>query len=239
MRQIDFAKAALILEDASLELVPERFQSDESCRKFELRFGVPPALQILDDNYHHEIVRRLDRQGKRGRPDIVHLALLDAASTPVFQSGLLDIVVHTVNGHTVRIRKGTRLPRTLARFNGVFGKLLSATRDGKGDESTELLTFNPNQKIRDVVSKLGASRTIALTRVGNLYDLRNKVHMERERMAEGEKLAWIVGGFARGHFGKETSEISSELVAISKFPLPAHVVTSRLSYELERELLSE
>src|SRR5579864_5248010 len=109
-------KHAIILEEASLEVVPKRFWNDEACREVQERFGVPPEAQILDRNYHSRIVRRLGNPEKRGRPDIVHFALLDITSTPAYQEGCVQPIIHTINDQTIFVKPGVRLPRTEQRF---------------------------------------------------------------------------------------------------------------------------
>src|ERR1700733_1295192 len=95
----------IILEESSLELVPKQFWSQESCRMAETRFGVSPQLQILDDNYHHKIVTSIPDSEKRGRPDIVHFALLDIVSTPAYQNGQIRPIIHTINGSVIVIKE--------------------------------------------------------------------------------------------------------------------------------------
>jgi rRNA pseudouridine-1189 N-methylase Emg1 (Nep1/Mra1 family) len=55
-------------------------------------------------------------------------------------------------------------------------------------------------------------------------------------MTNGETKIWIVGGFARGHFEASLLKLADYTVSISPDSLPAHVVTARLTYDLEVEL---
>ena len=90
----------------------------------EARFGVPPQSQILDDNFHHKIIATIPENEKRGRPDIVHFALLDIVSTPAYKMDLIRPIIRTINGEVIVVKKGVRLPRTELRFYGVMSKIL-------------------------------------------------------------------------------------------------------------------
>jgi rRNA small subunit pseudouridine methyltransferase Nep1 len=221
-------KHLVILEEASLETVPKRYWADESCRKVQERFGVPPEAQILDNNYHSKIVRKLPNPEKRGRPDIVHFALLDITSTPAYQQGLVQPIIHTINDQTIKLKTGVRLPRTAERFDGVMSKLL---RNKIEKDEENLFSIIRSQSISNLVESLNPNRTICLTKEGILKRLStffSEIHSGEENL-----ILWIVGGFARGHFREETKKLADDLISISQYSLPAHVVTARISYEIE------
>ena len=44
----------------------------------------------------------------------------------------------------------------------------------------------------------------------------------------------LVGGFPKGHFTPETSEVLDQLARIDSSPMDAHVVAARLVYEVEK-----
>lgn len=215
---------SIILEEASLELVPEKFRKHESCKLVEQRFGVPPEMQILDDNYHHGIVSKLPNPEKRGRPDIVHFALLDIVSTPAYMEDLVEVYVHTVNNVTIKLESGVRLPRTFERFCGVMAKLLSGKLEEKESELFQVTSEMSSQ----LVSSIDAKRVVCLTTEGLPKDIVSFV-----RDAHPEKILWIVGGFARGHFVEETKSLATDIISISKYPLAAHVVSARLCFAIE------
>ena len=122
---------AIILEEASLELVPKRFWGHESCKIVEARFGVPPQSQILDDNFHHKIIATIPNSEKRGRPDIVHFALLDIVSTPAYWLDLIRPIIRTINGEIIIVKKGVRLPRTESPIQWSDVKDSSETKPGQ------------------------------------------------------------------------------------------------------------
>ena len=220
----------IILEEASLELVPKRFWNNESCRTVETKFGLPAQSQILDGNFHHKIISSIPENEKRGRPDIVHFALLDIASTPAYQMDLIRPIIRTINGEVIIVKKGVRLPRTELRFYGVMSKIL---RNEAGTDESRLFEYRDSQSMEKLLESLNPSRILCLSTEGIRRDL-NEVVTELAREVPDNSFAWIVGGFSRGHFSEEVKRLADAVISISSFSLAAHVVTARLSYEIER-----
>jgi rRNA small subunit pseudouridine methyltransferase Nep1 len=222
-------KQVLVIEDASLEIVPKELRSHSEIRRFNKRFMISPEYQILDRNFHAEAMKTLGCVSeKSGRPDVVHFALLDATSTPLFRENRLRILIHTIGDQVIEIKEGVRPPRTLQRFCGVMANI----RAGSLSEQ-EFLLFNrkENQSFENVVSALGSKRTVCFTRKGKIGRLDRVVN---EEVSDAGEVIWVVGGFPKGSFDPIVTESSEASIAISNLPLPAHVVTARLCYELEK-----
>ncbi len=217
----------LVLEEASLELLPMKLQTHASARRVEEHFGVRPERQILDSNFHRTAMSALKDSGKRGRPDVVHFALLDATSTPLFMRGRIKVVMHTIGGETISLKSGTRPPRNLQRFCGVVSKLLSSEQ---GEAEERLFKTSRKQTFSELLSSLGVERVVTLTKLG----IRRQLDQVVQISMDSEKTAWVVGGFAHGHFESDVTAKSTEVISISQDSLAAHVVTSRLCYELEQ-----
>lgn len=217
----------VVLEQASLELVPKSHAKDKSCNLVKGRFGISPEMQILDDNYHHQIVERLPDNLKRGRPDVVHFALLDITSTPAFIEGLVEVYLHTVSNTTIKILPKTRPPRTLQRFCGVMGKILSY---GNGNEEL-LFEVWKDESIEHLIDRLNSDKIICLSSEGPRKDLLlllQKLHTESNRVT------WIIGGFPHGHFTDQVKALASDVISISEHSLAAHVVAARLCFGIEQ-----
>ena len=184
-------------------------------------------LQILDENYHHQIIRGLQNSDKRGRPDIVHLALLDISSTPAFIEELVEVYVHTVLNQTIKVKPGVRLPRTLHRFCGVLAKVLSGLADAKEDDLFELFK---DETLLHLLSRVARSKVVCLTTEGRMTDILSYV---KSLVVIPSNTTWLVGGYAHGHFSEEAKAVSTDIISISKYHLPAHVVTGRLCFAIE------
>jgi rRNA small subunit pseudouridine methyltransferase Nep1 len=72
----------LVLAEAALETVPEELWSHPAVRRHSKRQRKPPSQLILDRSLHHQAMRRLDDDSKRGRPDITHFVLLPSTRLP-------------------------------------------------------------------------------------------------------------------------------------------------------------
>jgi rRNA small subunit pseudouridine methyltransferase Nep1 len=217
----------LIIEEASLEILPSKFEASKETKLVTERFGIRPVMQILDKNFHRNIVSSLRDSEKRGRPDVVHFAMLDVTSTPLFEDGLIRLFIRTRQDYEIEVKPGTRLPRTLQRFCGVMAKLISGRF---GAEETKLFDVAKNKSFASLVSDLKLNRVVTLSPEGSLTSLRKVVSEEARSV---ERTGWIVGGFPHGSFSEDVIELSDRLVSISPRALPAHVVTARLCYELE------
>jgi rRNA small subunit pseudouridine methyltransferase Nep1 len=218
----------LIIEDASLEILPRKYFASKEARLVTRKFGVNPDMQILDKNFHNKIIESLSKGEKRGRPDVVHLALLDTTSTPLFEDGLLRLFVRTMEGFTIEIKTGTRLPRTLQRFCGVMARLLSGRF---GESEAKLFEIQKNRSFSSLAGDLKGSRIVALSSRGSLVSLRKVISEE----CDNEGTIWVVGGFPHGSFSEDVIKASDRIISISNRTLPAHVVTARLCYELEEK----
>lgn len=225
-------KASIILEQASLEMIPEKFWKHNSCKLVEERFGTPPSMQILDDNYHHQLIPKLGEHFKRGRPDVVHFALLDITGTPAFMDNLVDVYIHTINNTTVKVLPGVRPPRTLQRFCGVMSKILT----GKSQEQEmRLFEVRNDQPINELVDDIDSGSVVSLTTEGISSNLSIFLRKTYDRV---ESVTWIIGGFSHGHFSDDVKAISSDAISISKYSLAAHVVAARLCFVTEQNIQS-
>jgi rRNA small subunit pseudouridine methyltransferase Nep1 len=224
----------VIIEQASLELLPTSVHKHKSAKAMESKFGIIPSRQILDDNFHHEAITHLEENEKRGRPDVLHFALLDITSTPLYATNKVSVVIHTWGNETIWLKEGVRVPRTLLRFNGLVSKILS---NEVGKDESRLFNLRRSQLFDELLEEIRPSNVVSLTKIGKPTDLREFLSHDTGLLSQG-KNAWIVGGFAFGHFQDKVIESSDHVISISSYPLPSHVVTARLTYELERALMN-
>ena len=165
---------------------------------------------------------------------MLHLALLDITSTPLYIENRVSVVIHTWGNDTIWLKEGVRVPRTLLRFNGLVSKILS---NEMGKDESRLFNLRRSQSFEELLEEIQASNVVSLTKIGKPTDLRELISHNTGLSSQG-KNAWIVGGFAFGHFQDEVIEASDYIISISSYSLPSHVVTARLTYELERALMN-
>jgi rRNA small subunit pseudouridine methyltransferase Nep1 len=220
----------LILAESALETIPKSLWKHPSIIRYAEKHRKPPEFVLLDRSYHHAEMRTLKDSEKRGRPDIVHFALLEALGSPLNKEGLLQVSVHTLNDYVITIAPETRLPRNYNRFVGLMEQLFEFKKIPPTGNS--LLTIK-KQNMPQLLQTIKPTHVLAFSRKGNTCTLEDAV----SKLSSNEKPVAIIGGFPHGHFSKETSRLVDETVAIDPEMLETWTITSRLIYEYERAIL--
>jgi rRNA small subunit pseudouridine methyltransferase Nep1 len=178
---------------------------------------------LLDRSFHHSAMKKLKDSEKRGRPDLVHVALLSVTGAPLYLDGAARVFVHTRDDLVVEFAEKTRIPKNYIRFRGLMEEaLVERPREG-------LVAVHP-MKVRELVRRTSSDMVLGLSIQGKqsrMDELARMVSAAREPMV-------VIGGFPHGHFAPETISTFDQLLRIDARPLEAHVVASRLIYEVEK-----
>jgi rRNA small subunit pseudouridine methyltransferase Nep1 len=218
----------IVLVEAALETVPPEMLRHPSVRRNAKRRGKRPEETLLNRSLHHSAMDRLPESHKRGRPDIVHLCLLEALGAPLNAEGRLRVWIHTFGGYVIEVSPRARLPRDCNRFNGLVEQLLIEGRVPPGEEEP-LMTLR-RMGLGALLEEIGASRTFALTSHGEPSGLEDVCHS----LAQEKAPVVMIGAFPHGPMRDETLSFADEAVSIYPEALDAWVVASRLIYEFER-----
>ncbi|MDG7013799.1 MAG: ribosome biogenesis protein [Nitrososphaerota archaeon] len=214
---------SFVLAESGLELVPNELWRKPAVAADARRRGKEPGGILLDRSFHHSAMAGLREAEKRGRPDLVHAALLSVTGAPLYLEGRAEVLVHTSTGMVVEIAEKTRVPKNYIRFRGLMEEALGGRSEGG------LVRARP-MGMRELVGDLRPDRVFGLSVLGRQETAEG---LARE-VASLKAPAVVVGGFPRGHFSKETMAIINELVRIDLRPLEAHVVAARVVYEVEK-----
>ncbi len=212
-----------VLAESALEPVPEEIRRSPAVASDSRRRGVEPSRILLDRSFHHAAMERLEEGEKRGRPDLVHAALLSLTGTPLFLDGRMKLYVHTCQDIVLEIKEGTRVPKSYFRFRGLAEKLLS-------ERPTEGLVKVYQAGVRELKRRIGPDLTIGLSMQG----APGTAEEVGRALAAADRPCVLVGGFPRGHFMPGTVRSADRLMRIHPRPLEAHVVSARVAYEVER-----
>ncbi len=215
-------KLHLVIAEAALELVPQPLWRDPSVRSDEKRRGLEPGRILLDRSVHHSAMLKLKDGYRRGRPDLVHLTLLSATSTPLHQEGKARVYIHTIDDVVLEFGEGARPPKSYARFRNLMEKLL-VERPESGLVSVRASTLPKLLKGIGTDDSTGLSVQGAPVRLESLADALVKL----------KNPAVVVGGFPKGHFLPSDLRAFDSLARIHENSLDAHVVTARVIYEVE------
>lgn len=225
-------KVTLAIAEAALEAVPKEIATHPAVVSRARRTGTKPSEMLLDRSYHHAAMKKLDQAWKRGRPDIVHFALMEALSTPLFMQGMLDVYVHTVNDRIITIADNLRVPKSYFRFEGVMGALF---RDGavKSEDGATLLEVSDGT-FEELVREVAPEKVVGLSSAGVQSSAQEVVS---KNIVDTENCMFVIGAFPKGHFSEKTTRLFNCTYSIHESGLEAHVVIARVLYECERAII--
>jgi rRNA small subunit pseudouridine methyltransferase Nep1 len=177
----------------------------------------------------------LDSYWKRGRPDIIHFALMEALSTPLFVKNMLKVYIHTVKNKLIVIGDNLRIPKSYFRFEGIMINLFREKVIKSADDNSILLELHDNITFEQfIINRIRPDKLIGLSSDG--------VKSSAEEIASknitknNDHIAFVVGGFPKGQFSDDTSKIFSCSYSIGELKLEAHIVIARILYECEKVL---
>ena len=219
----------LIMAESALETIPTSLWSHPAIRRHSKRRGKPPGLILLDRSYHHSAMKELRESEKRGRPDIVHFALLEALGSPLNKEKLLQIYVHTQNDYVITVNSEARLPRNYDRFVGLLEQLFEL---GRVPSVGKTLLELEQKTLPQLLEETKSDYAMAFSRKGSPETLEETML----RILEKQRPTVIIGGFPHGHFSETTTRLADEIVCIDLDMLETWILTSRVIYEYERAI---
>lgn len=218
----------LILIESSIELVPREIWSHPAVLKNAKRRRKRPGDMLLDKSIHYHAMKDLKYSEKRGRPDIVHISLLNALSSPLSIEGKLRIYIHTIGDYVIFIRPDTRIPRNYMRFVGLIEQLFIKGR--VPPDSDKPLLLIKDMGLEELLSSIN-KKLLLLSETGELV---SPDYVVEEAIAGNRVIG--IGGFPHGDFSKRVYKIADEVYAIYPKSLEAWIVVSRIIEACERKL---
>ena len=213
----------LVIAEAELELVPKAILDHPAVVNHARKRGKRPEEILLDSTYHHSALKKLEDGERRGRPDIVHICLLNALESIANKEGLLRVYVHTRNDEVIYIKPETRIPRNYNRFVGLMESLF---KNRTVPKDLELLRIE-EKSIEELVDEIGSDGVFVMHEEGKL----TKPSDFGKTLSDLENPLVIVGGFPHGDF---RSEIPGEKIGLYKAPLMAWTVVNEVIVNFER-----
>ena len=227
-------KISFILLEAGLELIPDKMKGFPSVRSTSKRRRKPPRSILLDKSLHYKdmLKAKLDNVEKRGRPDIVHIVLLNLTGSILNKKGLIgDIYVHTVNNQIIRVDPSTRIPRNYNRFTGLMEQLLEKGRVPP-DSPKPLIEVVP-RSLGEIVDSY--DRFIVFEK--GCKKITGKDVEEMKHWLRGNILLGV-GGFPQGWIRKDIMEQADECYAIYDYGLDSWTVFNTIVCIIESRALN-
>jgi len=213
--------------------VPREISGHAAVRNHARRLGCSTSDILLDKSYHFAAMKGLSDTHKRGRPDIVHFALMEALSTPLFLMNELRVYVYAINDKIIAIADNLRIPKSYARFEGLMVSLFR-NRMIKSDEGAVLMELSDGT-FEELLDSIGAEKVIGLSSSG----VRSTAEKVAGFVRNTENCAFVVGAFPSGRFAQRIAEHLGPVYSIADSGLESHVVIARLIYECEKILLEK
>ncbi len=218
----------MVLIESSLELVPREIWGHPAVLKNARRRGKRPGEILLDKSIHYHAMKGLRYSEKRGRPDIVHVSLLNALSSPLNLEGRLRTYVHTIGDYVIFIRPDTRIPRNYIRFVGLMEQLL--IRGRVPPDADNPLMYVKDMGLEDLLSSLNR-KLILLSETGEYV---SPDHVIEEAVENNCVIG--IGGFPHGDFSKRVYGLAYKVYSIYPRSLDTWIVVSRIIEAYERKL---
>ena len=224
----------LIIADTSLETIPINVFKHPSLKKIR-NSGKKPKEILLDRSLHHFAMMsaKLDEDYKRGRPDILHTALLNALATPLYQRNHLRVFIHTVDNNVILVGNNVRFPKSYFRFEGL---MLNLFRDKKiiSEDGQLLLDLRPNTNFGDLLKEFVKPEIVwGFSTTGTFKSLES-IGADLASYTNG---CVVIGGFPKGYFSKNIDSYFNKKFSISDMGLESQLIISRLLYEFEKNVL--
>jgi len=218
---------SLILTESALELVPENLQKHISVISHAQKLRKDPSEILLDNSWHFAAMKEIENEIKRGRPDLVHLCILEATTIPLFKKNKIKIYIHTIDDKVIYFGDNIHIPKSYHRFEGLIEKLfLETTIESNG----KILLEIKEKSFSDLIEDINPSNIIGFSTKGK------KNSFEHIASEIPKDCCLVIGGFQKGHFSDLIYKKIDQLVSIGDSPFEAHVVVSRLLYEYEKTI---
>ena len=212
----------LILAESELELVPEEIVNHPQVRGYARYTHKTPSRTLLDSAEFFKAQLRIPDGDRRGRPDLIHTALILALDSPACRRRELQVMIHTRNNRVIIINPETRIPKNYKRFVGLIEQLFETGRVPPTGEA--LLSMEREMTLPELVNSLSPKKTIVFDAGGTLVKLPDELRTHLEPVDDA---VVIVGGFPHGHF-KQVAGLKKvdETLSISEHELLAATVVA-------------
>jgi rRNA small subunit pseudouridine methyltransferase Nep1 len=215
--------------EAALELVPKEITGHPTVQVSAKARRKKPHHLLLDEAVHYHAMQTLTNREKRGRPDLVHRALLTVLDSILAQEQQLHLFLHTVNEQIIEVNITTRLPRRFSRFTGLMEQLFLNQR--VPPEGLPLLQLRQSS-LEAYIQHLQPSCTFLITEKGTPTIPQTFA----QNLSEETRPLILVGGFAHGDFSLTTKALSDNHISLDPAPLSTSTIIGMLLHNLETVL---
>jgi rRNA small subunit pseudouridine methyltransferase Nep1 len=214
----------IILAESELELIPNQIISHPAVISYAKHRNKKPKGLILDSSFHHSAMKELYEGNRRGRPDIVHIFLLNSLESIINKKGKLKIIIHTRNNEAIFVDPKTRIMRSYHRFIGLLEQLFEKKKIAA--EEKTLLELKENVSLEKIIENEDHDFIITFSENGKIVDLYDYlINLKNKKI---KNILCVIGGFPHGDFHFDISKYSDDVISIFNEKLAAWTVTNEL-----------
>jgi len=214
----------IILAESELELIPSKIISHPAVISYAKQRNKKPKGLILDSSFHHSAMMDLPEGNRRGRPDIVHIFLLNSLESILNKKGKLKIIIHTRNNEAIFVDSKTRIMRSYHRFIGLFEQLFEKRKIAT--EEKILLELKKNIPLEKIIENEDYDFIITFSENGKIVDLHD--YLTNLKNKKIKNILCVIGGFPHGDFHFDLSKHSDDIISIFNEKLTAWTVVNEL-----------
>lgn len=218
---------SLIIAESALEIVPKKLRNHPSVISHANKLQKKSSEILLDNSWHFAAMKGIENEFKRGRPDLVHLCILEATTIPLYKKNQIKIFIHTIDDKVIYLGEKVNIPKSYHRFEGLIEKLfLEKSIESNGNVLLEL----KENSLSDLIDEINPSQIIGFSTQGKENSF--------ESIASNlpENCCLVIGGFQKGHFSENLLNQFDQLVSINDSSFEAHIVIGRILYEYEKTI---
>ena len=214
----------IILVESELELIPSQILSHPAVISYAKQRNKKPKGLILDSSFHHSAMKELPEGNRRGRPDIVHIFLLNSLESILNKKGKLKIIIHTRNNQAIFIDSKTRIMRSYHRFIGLFEQLFEKKKIVT--EEKILIELRENISLDKIIKNENHDFILTFSENGKIVELHN--YLTNLKNKKIKNILCIIGCFPHVDFHFDISKYSDDVISIFEEKLTAWSVANEL-----------
>ena len=228
----------ILLAESSLETFPEELLKNVQVRQYFSKLKKTPQEVMLDASYHSNFIKDLPDAQKRGRPDIIHYALLSCCGSILAREQRLRVIIHTNDDKVIELNPEIRLPKNIDRFNGLILQLFK-------EKSIPPESDDPLMSLREL------SLSNLVTELRSNHDLIIEFSVKGEQMSSTEYSRQIhgathplliFGAYPHGEIENIPNELVDKKIAIYQEGLDLFAVLSQIlavQHMIDEEVITE
>ena len=210
----------IFLVECGLELVPKNLRTHPAVKKNIKKNNY--SSQLLDNALHHSAMTKLPNFKKRGRPDILHACLLNILGAPANKAGFIKLFIHTFHDRIFEFNPEIKITRNFNRFKGLMAKMLI---DGGARVNHTSLISELDYGLNELILSFEETNIILCTSKGKILSENSELFKNKSKF---KNYLIIIGGFQKGYFSNDFTKLNASQISISRYPLDAWIVASKI-----------